>query len=314
MQVGDVLGRVTLVTGKEEYLSARTVEAVRDLVRTHDPEAEFSDTTASDLTLATLGELSAPSLFSSVRCVVVRGFEDLPAESVDGILEYAAAPAEDVAVVLVHGGGQKGSGVLAKLRKLSSVTEHKSGEVKPWEMPKFAIGEARRLGARMDQPAAEVLVAAVGSDLRALAAAVDQLVHDLPRQPLDEERVKRYFGGRAEVKNYEIAEAMLAGRRERALHELRWALESGASEVYILSTVAGQLRSLANHVGGNRDGGMPGWKLKKMNTQARGWGERELGLAIRAVAQADADLKGAASDPSYTLERLVLTIAGLRER
>ncbi|MEZ5193785.1 MAG: hypothetical protein R2734_15660 [Nocardioides sp.] len=35
--------------------------------------------------------------------------------------------------------------------------------------------------------------------------------------------------------------------------------------------------------------------------------------AIRAVARADADIKGAASDAPYTLERLVLTIAGLRE-
>ena len=53
--------------------------------------------------------MSAPSLFSSIRCVVVRALEDLPDESVDGLLDYAAAPAEDVALVLVHGGGQKGS-------------------------------------------------------------------------------------------------------------------------------------------------------------------------------------------------------------
>ena len=38
-----------------------------------------------------------------------------------------------------------------------------------------------------------------------------------------------------------------------------------------------------------------------------------LARAIRAVAQADADIKGAASDAHYTLERLVLTITGLRE-
>ena len=62
--------------------------------------------------MATLGELAAPSLFSSIRCVVVRGLEDLPEESVDGLLDYAAAPAEDVALVLVHGGGPKGSGLL----------------------------------------------------------------------------------------------------------------------------------------------------------------------------------------------------------
>ena len=131
MRAEDVLGRVTLVTGKEEFLGARTVDEIRALVRVHDPEAEVSDAAASDLTLGTLGELSAPSLFSSVRCVVVRGFEDLPEESVDGLLGYAAEPAEDVALVLVHGGGPRGSGVLAKLRKLGTVTEVKSEEIKP---------------------------------------------------------------------------------------------------------------------------------------------------------------------------------------
>ena len=313
MRAEDVLGRVTLLTGKEEFLAARTIDDVRAVIRGHDAEAEISDASASDLTLATLGELSAPSLFSSVRCVVVRGLEDLPEESVDGLLTYAAEPADDVALLLVHGGGPKGSGVLAKLRKLSSVVEVKSAEVKPWEMPGFAVGEARRLGAAMDKDAAEVLVAAVGNDLRSLAAAVDQLTNDFPGERINEEKVRRYFGGRAEVKNYEIADAILAGNRELALRELRWAIESGSSEVYILSAIAGQVRTLANHVAGKREGGMPGWRLKSLNTQARGWSQAGLGRAIRAVASADADLKGNASDPSYTLERLVLTLAAFRD-
>ncbi len=313
MRAEDVLGRVILVTGKEEFLSARTVDEVRGVVRAHDPESEISDATGADLTLATLGELSAPSLFSTVRCVVVRGLENLPDESVDGLLGYAAEAAEDVALVLVHGGGPKGSGVLTKLRKLATVTEIKSGEVKPWEMGGFAVGEARRRGATLDKQAAELLVIAVGHDLRSLAAAVDQLTSDFPGERIDEEKVGRYFGGRAEVKNYEIADAMLAGKRALALQELRWSIESGTSEVYILSAVAGQLRSLANHVAGNRDGGMPPWKLKNLNAQARGWTPPALSRAIRAVAKADADLKGASSDASYTLERLVLTIASLRE-
>ena len=75
MRAEDVLGRVILVTGKEEFLSARTVDDVRSAVRGYDPESEISDASAADLTLAALGELSAPSLFSSVRCVVVRRLE-----------------------------------------------------------------------------------------------------------------------------------------------------------------------------------------------------------------------------------------------
>ena len=104
----DVLAHVTLVTGKEEFLSERTVVGVREAVRRHDHEAEISETQASGLTLAQLGELAAPSLFSSTRCVVVRGLENLPEESVDGLLDYAASPADDVALVLVHGGWPEG--------------------------------------------------------------------------------------------------------------------------------------------------------------------------------------------------------------
>src|SRR3954451_18013454 len=119
--LGNGLGRVTLVTGKEEFLNERTVRQVRAAVRAYDAEAEVSETAAGDLTLATLGELAAPSLFSSIRCVVVRNLEDLPEASVDGLLDYAGAPAEDVALVLVHGGGVRGSGVLTKRRKLPAV-------------------------------------------------------------------------------------------------------------------------------------------------------------------------------------------------
>lgn len=314
MRAEDVLGRVVLVTGKEEFLGARVVAEVKEAVRGHDADAEFSEAAAADLTLATLGELAAPSLFSSVRCVVVLALEDLPDESVAGLLDYAAAPVEDVALVLVHSGGQRGTGVLAKLRKLAGVTEHKSPEIKPWNMPDFAVDEARRHGARLDKAAAQVLTEAVGADLRSLSAAVGQLANDFPGQRLDEEKVRRYFGGRAEVKNYEIADAILAGQRERALGELRWALEAGTSEVYVLTAIAGQTRTLANFVGGNREKGMPEWRARKLRDQARGWSPDGLGLALQAVARADADLKGAASDPSYTLERLVLTVAALRER
>src|ERR671910_2559034 len=94
----DVLGRVTLVTGKEELLNERTVVAVREAVRRHDGEAEVSETQAAGMTLAELGEMSAPSLFPSTRRVVVRGLENLPDESVEGLVAYCAEPVEEVAL------------------------------------------------------------------------------------------------------------------------------------------------------------------------------------------------------------------------
>lgn len=317
-----VLGRVILVTGPEEFLNERTVRQVRDATMAADPGAEFSETVGGDLTPGSMGELSAPSLFSATRCVVVRALENLPSESVDGLLAYAAAPSDDVALVLLHSGGQKGSGTLNKLRKLSSVDEVKSTALKASEFPRFVETEARAHGARMEQEAAAFLVQAVGQDLRALVAAVDQLVNDFPGEPLDTERVRRYFGGRAEAKSFAVADAAFQGDRVRALEELRWALDGGTAPVLVTSAFAGSARGLARYVSaprGLRDGdlakhvGVPPWKLRTLRRQSRAWSRDGLAAAINAVAQADADVKGAAHDPAYTLERLVLTVAGLRD-
>ena len=322
MRAADVLGKVILVTGKEEFLNERTVTEVRQAVRAHDPESELSETSASELSLATLGELAAPSLFSSIRCVVVRGLENLPDESVDGLLGYAAAPAEEVALVLVHGGGPKGSGVLNKLRKLGPVTESKSGDLKASEFPSFVVAEVRSHGSTIDKEAAAMLVQAVGQDLRSLAAAADQLTSDFAGQSLSIEKVKQYFGGRAEAKSFAVADAAFWGRREAALEELRWALDAGTAPVLVTSAFAGGARGVARYRAaprGMRDAdlarevGVPPWKLRTIRDQSRGWSDAAIARAIRAVARADADIKGAASDASYTLERLVLTITGLRD-
>lgn len=320
-QASDVLGRVTLVTGPEEFLNERTVSAALRAVRESDPESEVSETAADQLTMGLLADLAAPSLFSAIRCVVVRGLEDLPEESHAGLLGYAAAPSSDVGLVLVHSGGQKGSGLLNKLRKLPTVTEQKSATLKGGDFPRFVGAEVRGYGARIAEDAAELLVQSVGQDLRALAGAAHQLANDFAGQPLTAEVVRRYFGGRAEVKGFAVADAAIYGRTAKALEELRWALDSGTAPVLVTSAFASGLRGLARYKAAGRglrevdlarEVGVPPWKLRTLKEQARGWEERGLVRAIQAVAQADAEVKGAASDAGHALERMVLTVSDAR--
>ncbi len=317
----DVLGRVTLITGPEEYLAERTVQQVRAAVRQFDPEAEVGETTADQLSLAALGELAAPSLFSSTRCVLVRGLEDLPEESAEGILAYAAAPSDEVALVLLHSGGQKGTGIVNKLRKLPTVTEVKSVTLRPSEVSGFVTAEVRAHGGRIEPDAADALVQAVGTDLRTLAGAASQLVNDFEGQTITAEGVATYFAGRAEVKSFTIADAVMSGRTAAALEELRWAIETGIAPVLVTSAVANGLRGVARMMAaprGLREGdlarevGVPPWKLRIVRDQARGWDDDGVARALQCAAQADADIKGAGHDASYTLERLVLTMGDLR--
>ena len=196
------------------------------------------------------------------------------------------------------------------------MTEVKSAELRPSEFPQFVSGEVKRHGGQIDGEAAAFLVQAVGQDLRSLSAAAHQLTNDFPGERIGVEMVKKYFGGRAEAKSFAVADAAFSGRRQAALEELRWALDGGTPPVLVTSAFAGGARGLARYQGAPprlkeadlaREVGVPPWKLRTLREQSRGWTEGGLARAIRAVAQADADIKGAASDAHYTLERLVLT-------
>jgi DNA polymerase III subunit delta len=318
-----VLGRITMVTGPEEFLGERAISAVRSAVRSHDEEAEFSETMAASLTMATLGDMAAPSLFSTTRCVVVRRLEDLPEESAPGLLDYAADPAEDVALVLAHSGGQKGSGLLTRLRKLAGVTEVKSAPLTMREFPGFIVNELRGRNVRIEPDAADFLIQAVGQDLRALSAAASQLANDFEGQPLTVDMVKKYFGGRAEAKSFAVADHTIYGQAARALEELRWALDRGTAPVLVTSAMATGLRSLARFMSAPRgmrnndlmrEVGVPAWKLDTLRRQSHGWDDDGVGRAIRTVARADADIKGQASDPAYALEKMVLDVVRARPR
>ena len=135
-----------------------------------DADADISEVQASDLGPGALAEIASPSLFASMRCVVVRMLENLPDEGVASLVEYVAGPASDVALVLHHTGGMKGKAVLDTLRS-AGATEFKAAPLKKWDLPKWVVTEFKRHKARIDERAANALVDAIGEDLRALAGA-----------------------------------------------------------------------------------------------------------------------------------------------
>jgi DNA polymerase-3 subunit delta len=160
----------------------------------------------------------------------------------------------------------------------------------------------------------------VGSDLRELAMACAQLVSDTGGT-IDPEAVARYYATPAEVTGFAVADAAVDGDTSGALAQLRWALANGVSPVLVTSALATGVRQIARVAGAGRgaraaeltrDLGMPPWKVERVQRQARGWRPEGLAVALAAVADADAAVKGAGVDPAYALERAVLTIAAAR--
>jgi DNA polymerase-3 subunit delta len=253
-------------------------------MRSEAPEVEISEIEAARLDRGTLVEITGPSLFSSRRAAVIYELENVSPDLGQDLVDLATEKLSDLAIILVHGGGAKGKGLVDKV-KSAGADVIECAAVKTWELPQFVSAEVKQAGSSIEAGAAAALVDAVGHDLRALAAAVTQLISDGQGGPLSVDQVRRYFGGRAEVTSFAVADAALGGR-----------------------TAGGGQREadLAREVG------VPPWKLKSMRSQARGWDQGKLATALKAVAVADADVKGAADDPAFALERAVLSVSRLR--
>ena len=315
-----VFGRLVLVSGPEALFADRAVEALCQQMRSEAPDVEVTEIEAARLDSGKLAEITGPSLFSSRRAAVITELEDLSAELDVDLVHLAADQLPDLAVITVHRGGQKSKGLVEKL-KSAGVEVIECAAVKPWELPQFVSAEAKRAGSSIDAAAASALVDAVGHDLRALAAAVAQLLSDGEGGPITVDQVRRYFGGRSEVTSFAVADAALAGRTGVAMEQLRWALATGVAPVLITSALASGVRGLGKLItagSGQREAdlarevGVPPWKLKSMRSQARGWDQAGLATALKVVAVADADVKGAADDTAYALERAVLGVSRLR--
>jgi DNA polymerase-3 subunit delta len=314
---------VTLIAGPEAFMAERALARVVVDLKGQAPGAAVTTTAAEQLDLGQLQEVTGADLFSSETIAALVGIERLPKALEAPLLALAAEVPDSVALICLHGGGNQGKKVLDQIRTLARpVIECPA--LKPRQLAGFVSTETEALGGTIDGLAAQQLVDAVGADTRALAAAVAQLLDDSERGAITEAQIRRYFAGRATVTSFAVADDCLAGRTGQAVVKLRWALSTGTSHVLITAALANALRQVGRYFAASRQHrraadiataiGAPVWKIDDIAQLARAWDERSVGAAIRAVARADAQVKGAAGDPDFALEQLVLAVTAYRRR
>ncbi|MFP8940994.1 DNA polymerase III subunit delta [Streptomyces fenghuangensis] len=313
----DPLAPVTLAVGQEDLLLDRAVRQVIDAARAADADTDVRELAPADLRPGTLAELTSPSLFAERKVVVVRDAQDLAADTVKDVKAYLGSPAEEITLVLVHAGGAKGKGLLDAARKAGAREVACPKMTKPADRQAFVRGEFRAAGRSATPEACQALVEILGSDLRELASACSQLTADV-EGTIDEAVVARYYSGRAEASSFTIADRAVEGRLPEALEALRWSLSTGVAPVLVTSALAQGVRGIGRLMSaprGMRPGdlarelGMPPWKIDRVRQQMRGWSAAGVSAALRAVAEADATVKGGGDDPEYALEKAVITIA-----
>jgi len=309
---------LVLIQGAESLLADR---AISQVIATK-AGAQTSIFSADELEVGFITDSLAPSLFGDARVVVIKDLQDLTAECSDEVVSYLENQDENLTLVLWHKGGVKGKAMIDKIKKLNPEIIAADLIKKESEKSDFVRAEFKRLERKISVEGVNALVDSLGSDLRELSAACSQLASDVALQKvIDEDDVARYQMGRVESTGFDVADAALEGKTAIALINLRNALATGTDPVLIVSALASSLRTLAKVSGASRSAksfelastlAIAPWQIDKARRQLTGWSEGGLAKAVVAIAAADADIKGAASDPIYALEQAVMTVSAAK--
>ncbi|WP_338773198.1 DNA polymerase III subunit delta [Nocardia vulneris] len=310
-----------LVLGDEELLVERAIGTVTAQVRETAPDADavpVDRMRAGDASTAELAELLSPSLFAEDRVIILESAAEAGKEAVSVITEAASDPPPGVVLVVLHSGGGRAKALVPALQKAGAVQHDCAKLTKSAERVEFVRGEFRNAGVRVAGDVVQAMLESIGSDLRELAAACSQLVADTGGK-IDVAAVRQYYSGKAEVSGFDVAELAVAGDRSGAMEALRWANDRGVPHVLLADALADSVHTIARVGSAGRGDpfklaqqlGMPPWKVKKAQAQARNWTPATIGSALQVVATLNADVKGGAADASYALEHALTRILDL---
>ncbi|PYO36739.1 MAG: DNA polymerase III subunit delta, partial [Gemmatimonadetes bacterium] len=173
LKQGAAPGPVYYLHGEEDVLKEEAVRAL--LERAVDPAARdfnLDARAAAELDPEALRALvdTAPML-AERRAVVLRGIEQMKAKGKarDELIRYLDNPNPTTVLILVQGDGDAAADLASR------ATAVQVDRLSPDRVGRWAAHHAGRLGLTIEPEAVELLVAAVGSDLGALAQELEKL-------------------------------------------------------------------------------------------------------------------------------------------
>jgi DNA polymerase III subunit delta len=205
-----------------------------------------------------------------------------------------AAPAPDTVLVLVARGKPPA--------RLCKAVEEAGGEVreytapKPWELPCWVVERAREQGLRLDTEAAKALVAAAGTRPARLLRELERLTLAAhPATRLTGEQIERLVSGEAPGDVYDLADAVVARDRTRAVALVERLLAREPRASGLVFPLVKRLRDV-HRASGLLDAGvaeqkvagalsMPRWAAKRAVAQARDADLESLEEALCALAE-----------------------------
>ncbi len=247
-----------------------------------------------------------------------------PAEAegsrVDPLVTYIPRMPATTTLLLIDGAVSGDSPELRALRPM--------GEVRPFpllseqEVLAWIGARVRRLGVTVEPPAARLLAQTLRGDLWALSAELEKLSLYAAGRAIRESDVRELLPLTQESSVFAMADAVVAGRLEQALAQLRLLLDNGAAGPYLITMLARQLRQLIVAQDLAAAGAAPVVIAEKAEIrsepavrraiqQAQWLGAARLQQAFERILAADLSIKRGEADEALALELLVTELSGM---
>jgi len=325
---------VYLLHGDEDVLKDEAVRALLDAAV--DPGARdfnFDSRFAADLDAEAFHALvNTPPMLADRRAVVLRGVDQIgkrKSKLRDELVRYLGAPNPTTVLVLVSGAGEDPDPEV--VRRATSVA---LAALEPERVPRWVAHYATKLELKLEPDAVDLLIAAVGNDLSALARELEKLAALAGDRPATAADVSALVGVRRGETVHDLVDATLERRAAQAAPLVEPVLEqagmSGVKIVTLLGThLVGVALARAERDRGTgrledavfrqllaaRPYGLRGYKdeAARWVRWSSLWTAAELSAALRATLAADRALKGTTvTDDRGIVMQLVLGFAATR--
>ena len=178
--------------------------------------------------------------------------------------------------------------------------------VKPWELPKWAIARARELGVELEPDGARALVRHVGDRQQRLLRELEKLAlgadDDASAEPLDADAVERLTASSAERRAWTVADAIVAGEARAAVTAYLQLRQQGERLPGLLYWISQRVRT-AHEVAVALDAGEPPAQVKRrlrmpsraadhLIADARRTGSERLAEAVCEIADLELASRG----------------------
>ena len=238
--------------------------------------------------------LDAMTLALGRRFIIVDGAERWKDRDLDPLLAALGqiAPETTVAFFAREDGRVKAS------EKLHNAVRDAGGQidaeqsVKPWELPKWVMAEAARLGVELEPDGARALIRHVGERQQRLLRELEKLAlgadEDNPVRSLDAEQVEALTASSAERRAWTVADALVAGDRRAAVSAYLQLREQGERVPGLLYWISQRVRQ-AHDVAAALDEGEAAAQVKRRLRMPSKAADRLIADARRAGAERLAD-------------------------